>query len=138
MKLSLSLLWRIAIVQGLFMLVARISLPREPLFTDISMLQWTVPFLYLGFAALLLCFQIIRKQSLIYLIFGARLKLSQVFWKKLSFALVGYCVIVATADVIVAQVASFEMWNQFKLLAPLVTLLSLVFIFPQLSSNKND
>jgi intracellular septation protein A len=137
MKLSLSLLWRIVVLQLAFNLLAFILLRNTPLLLDIKFIQWKAPLIYLGFAILLLCFQAIKKQSLVYVIFGYRLKLADIFWKKLTYALAGYCLVVACADTLVALVASFETWNQFKLFAPMAAFVVLVFTFPRLSGASN-
>ncbi|WP_061533023.1 septation protein IspZ [Collimonas arenae] len=130
MKSSLSLLWRIVVLQMIFDLIALLLLKNTPLMLDVNLVQWKAPFIYLGFGLLLFLFQIIKNQSLVALIFGARLNLSVVVWSRLTYCVVAYCIVVACADIALAQFASFEVWNQFKLLAPLIALIVLAFLFP--------
>ncbi|MET3105987.1 intracellular septation protein A [Oxalobacteraceae bacterium GrIS 1.18] len=131
MKISFSLLWRIVILQLVFNLLLLLLLKNTRFMLDANFVQWKAPVLYICFGLLLLVFQIIKKQSLVALVFGARLNLTYAHWRALTLALVGYCIVVASADILIAQVASFETWNQFKLFAPLVALILLVSVFPR-------
>lgn len=130
MKLSLSLLWRIFALQLLVGLALVLALRDTALFHDISYIPWkaTIGFSFLAIA-LVLC-QTLAKFSLLRLVFGARLQLDETFWRSLSFALSALFIALAIANIAVAQMASFETWNLYKLVAPILSILIFVAIVP--------
>jgi intracellular septation protein A len=130
MNMAWSLYWRTIVLQLIYSLLAVLLMKNTRMMGDIGMIQWKAPILYLGLAFVLLIVQFIRKRSLVQYLFGARLNLTDAFWKGWTFTLVGYCIFVAVSDVAVAQFASFDTWNKFKLLTPMVVLIALVIFFP--------
>jgi intracellular septation protein len=131
MKLSLSIFWRIIVLQLLAGLVLALSLQGTALMSDLRYIPWktTIGFMVLAFAVL--ATQFLIKVSLIRVVFGARLGLADKFWKSLSFALGLFYLLLAVANVAVSQIASFDVWNVYKLVAPLLALLVFSAIMPR-------
>lgn len=115
----------------LFNLFLLVSLKNTPLIADFGLVQWKAPAIFFSFALLLFIVQFVSKKSLVQFVFGERLGLSDAFWSKWTFVLILYCIFVASADIVVAQLVSFDTWNKFKLFMPLAVFTTLVVLFPR-------
>jgi|GEM_PF-6020983 intracellular septation protein A len=135
MKSSLSVLWRVMVLQIVFVLITILLLKSTPLMTDVNLIQWKAPFIYFSFGLVLFLFQTMGNRSLVKLIYGANLNLSDAIWRRLTYCVIAYCAVVACADVVVARFASFDTWNQFKTLAPIITLIGLAISIPLVLRN---
>lgn len=130
MKLSFSLLWRIFAIHLIISIPLALALQNTPLSQDIRYIPWkaTIAFALLA-SAMALC-QAVARVPLVRLILGTRLNLDEKFWRAFSFALSALYLALAFANFAVAQIASFEVWNLYKLIAPSVAVLIFVLIIP--------
>lgn len=130
MKLSLSLIWRIFVFQGVASLMLFLCLRNTALMTDAALmpLKPTIGFLIAALA--LVAAQVGARISLVRTVFGARLELPGGFWRALSFALALCYLVLALANFVVARAVPFETWLVYKTFAPLIILLAFVAIVP--------
>jgi len=130
MKLPLSLLWRIYAIHLIVSRPLALALQNTPLAHDISYIPWkaTLGFAFMALATAL-C-QRVAQVPLVRLIYGRRLNLDEQFWRAFSYALSALYLALAFANFAVAQLTSFEVWNMYKLIFPLVALLIFVLIVP--------
>jgi intracellular septation protein A len=122
MKTSLSLFWRVLVVQLLFSLVAVLALRYTALMSDPQYVQVKVSLLLVALAAILIAFQFFTKRSPFSLVFGKRLGMPAQFWQRVTYALASFYLALAAANFVVAQVASFGAWAVAKTVVPLPAL----------------
>jgi intracellular septation protein A len=122
MKTSLSVLWRVAVVQLLFSLVAAIALMNTALTRNPAYVQFKVSLLFTSLAVFLFVWQFLVRQSPYVMVFGRRLNLPPKFWSNLTFAMASFYSVLAVANHWVAEAASFQVWSLVKTFAPLPAL----------------
>jgi intracellular septation protein A len=137
MKTSLSLFWRVLVVQLLFTLVAVLALKNTALMSDPQYAQVKVSLLFSALAAILIASQFFAKRSPFSLVFGNRLGMSAQFWQRLTYALASFYLALAAANVVVAQVASFGTWAMAKTVVPLPALAVFILaVTPRLKKQR--
>jgi intracellular septation protein A len=137
MKTSLSVLWRVVVVQLLFSLIAAIVLLNTALTQNPAYVQVKVSVLFTSLAAVLFVWQVLVRQSPYAMVFGRRLNLTPEFWKNLTFAMAAFYAALAVANRWVAESVSFQVWSLVKTFAPLpAVVLFILAIAPYLNRRQ--
>ena len=130
MELSLSLLWRIVLLQLIVSMALYPCLRNTALMSDAALIPWKPTIGFLIMALALVTTQVIARFSLVRAIFGASLGLADAFWRLFSFALALYCLVLALGNLALARAVTFDMWVMYKTSIPIVALLLFVAIVP--------
>lgn len=130
MKLSLSILWRIVVLQLVAGLMLALCLRNSVLAIDPSLITWKPTIGFMIVAIALVVMQVAGKASLVRAVFGARLGLPDAFWRSLSFALALCYLFLALGNIAVVWAAPMQTWIAVKTFAPIVVLLVFVAVVP--------
>jgi intracellular septation protein A len=138
MKLGISLFWRVVVLQLVFTLVLLLLLKNSVLITDPSYMTVKPSIAAAAFAIFLLTLNLSLRNGPIFLLWGARLNKNHGFWKRFTFSLVGFYLLISLLNWAVAKLVSVEVWLQYKTFAPLVFLLLFMLTIPSRLEQYNS
>lgn len=128
MKLGMSLFWRVMVIHLLFVVLLLVFFSNLANTTNQQDMYMKPTIIFGALAVIFFAFTFVLKNGLVHVLFGARLNKSAAFWKRFTLLLSAVYLLLSLCNLAVAQMASLDLWIQYKTFVPLAILLSFCLI----------
>lgn len=121
MKIGLSLFWRALVVQLTLALVTVVVMHMVAPIEEAMFIQYKPSVLYVVLAVALAASTVFSENGLLHFVWGRRLQFPPRFWRKFTIAFACFFLILATVNILVANMVTLESWLQYKNFFPLIS-----------------
>ena len=136
-KLSGSLLWRVLILQTLLAmpLVGLLVLLEWP--SNVSLIKLKPSLIYAAVALQMAVAMLAWSHGALFKIWGKRVRLPVPAWRRLSWLLLIFYIVLAVVNVAIAFFTSTAVWVQYKAFGPLLGVIAFCVVAPRLLPRPN-